>query len=57
VTLDATDPAGNAVRLLADHRADTATGPTPSPGDRVRLLAPEARLALLSPVTTPPATH
>ena len=49
VTLDATDPAGTAVRLLADHRADTATGPTPSAGDRVRILAPGARLAVLGP--------
>jgi putative spermidine/putrescine transport system ATP-binding protein len=54
VTLDATDPAGTAVRLLADHRADTPTGPTPSVGDRVRLLAPEARLAHL---TAEPATE
>lgn len=50
VTLDATDPAGNTVRLLADHRAETATGPTPSAGDRVRLLAPQTRLALLPPL-------
>ncbi|MFI2365104.1 ABC transporter ATP-binding protein [Promicromonospora sp. NPDC019610] len=55
VTLDAADPAGAPVRLLADHRADhradhtgTATGPAPSAGDRVRLLAPRARLALLN---------
>ncbi|MFD6443775.1 ABC transporter ATP-binding protein [Promicromonospora sp. NPDC060204] len=57
VTLDATDPAGAPVRLLADHRADhaaTATGPAPSAGDRVRLLAPRARLALL---TAEPATE
>jgi putative spermidine/putrescine transport system ATP-binding protein len=58
VTLDATDPAGTAVRLLADHRADTATGPAPSAGDRVRLLAPQARLALLPPLPEPaPATE
>ena len=49
VTLDATDPAGTAVRLLADHRAENATGPTPSAGDRVRILAPGARLAVLGP--------
>ncbi|GAA4725917.1 putative spermidine/putrescine transport system ATP-binding protein [Promicromonospora umidemergens] len=53
VTLDATDATGAAVRLLADHRADTATGPTPSAGDRVRILAPEARLALLDPTPIP----
>ncbi|MFD7024005.1 ABC transporter ATP-binding protein, partial [Promicromonospora sukumoe] len=57
VTLDATDPAGAPVRLLADHRAEhasAATGPAPSAGDRVRLLAPRARLALL---TAEPATE
>ncbi|WP_285103524.1 ABC transporter ATP-binding protein [Promicromonospora sp. MEB111] len=61
VTLDATDPAGAPVRLVADHRADhrsdhsdAATGPAPSAGDRVRLLAPRARLALL---TAEPATE
>ena len=43
VTLDATDPAGAPVRLVADHRADG-----------VRLLAPRARLALL---TAEPATE
>jgi ABC-type Fe3+/spermidine/putrescine transport system ATPase subunit len=48
VTLDATDPAGTAVRLLAGHRAE-AGGPTPSSGDRVRLIAPGARLAVLGP--------
>ncbi|GAB2479652.1 hypothetical protein GCM10027063_21860 [Promicromonospora xylanilytica] len=53
VTLDATDPTGAAVRLLADHRADAATGPVPAAGDRVRLLAPETRLALLDPTPTP----
>ncbi|GAA2224766.1 hypothetical protein GCM10010413_18660 [Promicromonospora sukumoe] len=57
VTLDATDPAGAPVRLLADHRAEhasAATGPAPSAGDRVRLVAPRARLALL---TAEPATE
>ncbi|GGM23097.1 ABC transporter ATP-binding protein [Promicromonospora citrea] len=48
VTLDATDPAGTAVRLVADHRAEDET-PAPSPGARVRLVAPRARLALLTP--------
>ncbi|MFI2486512.1 ABC transporter ATP-binding protein [Promicromonospora kroppenstedtii] len=57
VTCEATDPAGATVRLVADHRADhtaAGAGPAPAAGDRVRLLAPTARLA---PLTAEPATE
>ncbi|MFI6428340.1 ABC transporter ATP-binding protein [Promicromonospora sp. NPDC050880] len=57
VTCEATDPAGTTVRLVADHRADhtaAGAGPAPAPGDRVRLLAPTARLA---PLTAEPETE